>query len=105
MDAPAKIFQNHYLRPIIKAKNEYIMGMFQQHPSSKTLIFDNPNEARNNIENLLKRDLQLRNLLIGAILSELNNETLIDYFSNKNELNRRIVSIISKRIYDNLYTQ
>lgn len=94
-------FQNVVLRPIIKAKNDFIMSYFKIYSRLQKLNFDDAKVRKDKIETLLKTDIYIKNIYIGAIISDFNNDQLIDYHSNKTELSRRIITIISKRIFDN----
>jgi hypothetical protein len=97
----SETFQNEILRPIIKSKNDFIMAFFKNYKETKKIVFENETDKRNKIENILKNDIYLKNILIGAIISSFNDIQLSEYQGNKVDISRRIVNIIAKRIFDN----
>lgn len=97
-----EIFQNQTLRPIIKAKNDFIMAYFTDFVANKKIIFESEKDKRYKIENLLKTDIYLKNIFIGAIISYFDANQLDQFLQNKSEYSKRIISIITKRIFDNL---
>ena len=101
IDNSPESFQNEVLRPLIKAKNDFILSFFEIYLQSQKMIFDNEKDRKDKIETLLKSDTYIRNIYIGAIISDFDNDQLKDYYSNKAEFSRRIINIISKRIFDN----
>ncbi len=98
----AEIFQNEVIRPIIKAKNDFIISFFKDYIASKKIIFESEIDKRNKIENILKADLSLKNIFIGAIIANLSKTELDNFLENKAEYSKRIISIIAKRLFDNL---
>ncbi len=98
----AEIFQNEVIRPIIKAKNDFIISFFKDYIASKKIIFESEFDKRNKIENILKADLSLKNIFIGAIIANLSKTELDNFLENKAEYSKRIISIIAKRLFDNL---
>jgi hypothetical protein len=98
----SEIFQNETLRPIIKAKNDFILAYFADFVANKKIIFESEKDKRNKIENLLKTDIKLKNLFIGAIISNFEANQLDQFLQNKSEYSKRTLSIIAKRIFDNL---
>jgi hypothetical protein len=55
------------------------------------------------IEQKIKSDYVLKNILIGAVLSKMSTENLKWFFENRKESSKRISNIISKRIFDTYY--
>lgn len=95
-------FQNEVIRPNIKLKNDFILSIFSEYSKSKKLIFDNDTDKRSKIEKILKSDNYLRNIYIGAIISNLEAAQLSEFQLNKSEYSKRIIQIISKRLFDNI---
>ncbi len=94
-------FQNEVLRPIIKSKNDFILSLFRNYLVTNKLTFENELDRKVKIENLMKSDASLKNIYIGAVISNFNELQLAEYQANRAEFSKRIVSIISKRIFDN----
>jgi hypothetical protein len=95
-------FQNEVIRPNIKLKNDFILSFFSEYSKSKKLIFDNDIDKRNKIEKLFKSDIYLKNILIGAIISNFDVAQLSEFQIYKSEYSKRIIQIIAKRLFDNI---
>jgi hypothetical protein len=100
MELPKENFQNEVLRPIIKVQNDFFLNYFGAYEILHKIRFKNAEDAKMQIENCLKSDPQLKNIFIGSVISSFNAEQLNFYFTCRGEISRRIVSIISKRIFD-----
>ncbi len=97
-----ELFQNKTLRPILKFQNDLIIAVFThylaEHKIKMRLLTDEKKEAF--IHSVLKKNLQVKNLLIGLIVGHFTVEELLFYFNAKNELNKRMVELLIKRLFD-----
>lgn len=92
-------FQNQCLRPILKFQNDALLAVFK----SQTIeIPKSAKERENFVRHRLQKDTITRNILIGMILGQMTLEELAFYSLNKNELSRRIVTLLTQRILGNL---
>lgn len=94
-------FQTETLRPIIKSKNDFLLAFFANYKETNKIIFENETDKKVKIEKLLKSDAYIKNIFIGAVISDFNPSGLAIFQENKSEFSKRIISIISKRIFDN----
>ncbi|MFC3812950.1 hypothetical protein [Lacihabitans lacunae] len=93
-------FQNDVLRPIIKSLHDFIIQIADESIEIKP---QKVSEIRDLIEQKIKSDYVLKNILIGAVLSKMSTENLKWFFENRKESSKRISNIISKRIFDTYY--
>jgi hypothetical protein len=94
-------FQNDVLRPIIKSLHDFIIQIADESIEIKP---QKVSEIRDLIEQKIKSDYVLKNILIGAVLSKMSTENLKWFFENRKESSKRISNIISKRIFDTYHT-
>ena len=94
-------FQNSCLRPILKFQNDILVSYFKSNINLIS-IPESTSELENLVKNRLQKDLLTRNTLLGMIIGLLHNEELTFYMSHKNELNKRLVVMLTQRITDNL---
>jgi hypothetical protein len=97
-------FQNITLRPVLKFQNGIIMAQFSKYIKKFKPTFNayNRNAQIGFLEDALKKDPRIRNSMIASVVSMM---TLIEYeyyCDNKNEVNKRIISLIIKRIQDQI---
>lgn len=97
-------FQNEFLRPILKEQNELLIAVFKQYLVKHKVVFEkySPEDQANYIENTIKKDAQLRNYFVGMIIVGLSVEQYKDYISIETELNRRIITMLVKRLQSQL---
>ena len=93
-------FQNEFLRPILKEQNEILIAVFKHYLFKHKVLFEkySPEDQANYIENTIKKDAQLRNYFVGMIIGKLSAEQYKDYISLETELNRRIITMLVKRL-------
>ena len=94
-------FQNLCLRPILKFQNDILVSYFKSNINLIS-IPESTSELENLVKNRLQKDLITRNTLLGMIIGLLHDEELTFYMSHKNELNKRLVVMLTQRITDNL---
>lgn len=104
LELTIEIFQNEVLRPLIKNKNDFFIAYFDHYMATQNIRFENPEDARNKIENCLKTENSIKNILIGSIVSNFDSSHIDYFFKNKQEISKRIINIISKRIFDNKFS-
>ena len=97
-------FQNKVLRPIIKFQNEVILLKFKNvcrtYKSSFSTLSEN--EKKKYIENILLKDKKIRFTFIGLIIGLLSSNEFLIYLKYSSKINKRIISILIKRLIDNL---
>ena len=93
-------FQNEFLRPILKEQNDLLIAIFKQYLVKHKIQFAkySPEDQANYIENTIKKDAQLRNYFVGTIIGRLSVENYQDFVSMETELNRRIITMLVKRL-------
>ena len=94
-------FQNSCLRPILKFQNDILVSYFKSNINLIS-IPESTSELENLVKNRLQKDLITRNTLLGMIIGLLHDEELTFYMSHKNELNKRLVVMLTQRITDNI---
>lgn len=97
-------FQNSVLRPIIKMKHDLLIAYLRDYLSSKK----NPLNGLNNekqiayMESVFQQDMNFRSELRGVVIGQFTGEEYLQYVELKSELNKRMISIIKKRMIDHL---
>ena len=93
-------FQNEFLRPILKAQNDLLVNIFKHYLVKHKVLFAkySPEDQANYIENTVKKDAQLRNYFVGIIIGKLSVEQYQVFVSMETELNRRIITMLVKRL-------
>ena len=94
-------FQNSCLRPILKFQNDILVSYFKSNINLIS-IPESTSELEKLVKNRLQKDLITRNTLLGMTIGLLHDEELTFYMSHKNELNKRLVVMLTQRITDNL---
>lgn len=97
-------FQNDTLRPVLKFQNSIVLAQFKKYLEKFKPQFNVYNQSvqKNYIEDVMKRDSRIKNSLIACVVSMMTLEEYEFYCGNKNELNKRIVSMIIERLKDQL---
>lgn len=97
-------FQNEVLRPILKSQNELLIAIFKTYIVRRKSTFDNyeKNDKLIYIDHTLKKDQRLRNLLLGIIIGQFSVEQYESYLPLDEELNRRTITMIIKRLQSQL---
>lgn len=97
-----ELFQNNTLRPILKHLNSQINHIVIFHCCKLIPGFKEINETdqKNHIESLLTKNIYLKNILLGCVLGLLDEDELKEYLQNETEINKRIFSLLRKRISD-----
>ncbi|MFT4770627.1 MAG: hypothetical protein ACJAZC_000776 [Cryomorphaceae bacterium] len=106
LDLPERVgnFQTIVLRPILKFQNSIILAQFKQYLIKFKPAFNayNGQVQKNYIQDVLKSDARIKNSLIASVVSIMTLEEYAYYCENKNECNKRIVTLVVKRLQDQL---
>lgn len=93
-------FQNDVLRPIIKLQHELLLSYFEHYLSLNKIKFHELSEVQKEdfVQKTFKRNNPLKTDLRGLIIGLFTLEEYVEYLSLTSEINRRINSIVQKRI-------
>ena len=97
-------FQNQTLRPIIKLQNRLLLDVFQNYIAKrKNHFYELTLEKRlDYITHALQKDLKLRNSIKGMIIGHFTVEEYDSYIQNSSALNKRMMSMVIKRLQDQI---
>lgn len=97
-------FQNEVLRPILKFQNDVLLNIFKNHLKKQTVDFTkmDTNSRLLYVQNVIQKDLGLRNVLIGIVLGMLTKEEVDTYYMNESEYRRRISKMVIERLADQM---
>lgn len=95
-----EIFQNQTLRPILKFQNDLFVQVFINYAvKQKNVFFDlSPEKKLVYIENVVQKDIKLRNLLKGMIVAFFTSEEYSVYIKNSSKLNKRMMNLLIERL-------
>lgn len=93
-------FQNESIRPILKLQNDILLAQFHSFIQKFKPVFNAYNQRIqiDYIEEVMKKDPRIKNSLIASVVSLFTIEEYEFYRMHKNELNKRIVTMIIKRL-------
>lgn len=95
-----ELFQNVVIRPVLKMQHDIIIKIFNF--SIKKLAMDWNNLKKNKkiqfIDNQLSRNIQLKNLVLGIVVGQLEEIEIDKYLMNSREYNKRIIKMSIQRI-------
>jgi hypothetical protein len=97
-------FQNTTLRQVIKMQHPLIISLFQDYAITRKTILNTLTEQRIKrfIESALSKDIAFKNKMIGLIVGQFTVEEFDFYKKSSSEFNKRIFTIIKKRLKDSL---
>ena len=97
-------FQNKVLRPILKFQNDLFIQLFIKQLKSKKQLFKTfeLEVKRKVIDENFKRNSSLRQLLLGSVIGLFTSEEFIVYNEFTTLINKRIFSMLKKRLEDQL---
>jgi|TARA_B110000908_G_scaffold30468_1_gene36072 hypothetical protein len=97
-------FQNTTLRQVIKMQHPLIISLFQDYAITRKTILNTLTEQRIKrfIESALSKDIAFKNKMIGLIVGQFTVEEFDFYKKSPSEFNKRIFTIIKKRLKDSL---
>lgn len=95
-------FQNKTLRPILKFQNDVLLFRFQHDALTLKSAFSSMSEKKKSdyIEHRIKADKNLQKELIGMVSGMFSLGEFEEYWKAKQELDRRILTMIAKRLID-----
>jgi len=103
----SEIFQNVVLRPILKLQNKLLVSRFLLDTLTKKSGFESMDDhkKRTYVKDRLKTDKRLQAEYIGLVVGLFTVEEFETYWAYKSDLNKRILSMLSQRIYDQSMSQ
>lgn len=99
-----ELFQSLSLRPILKLQNNIILSLMNQHLAEHKLVVKNltDNKKTERIHDIVKNNLQQKQLLLGVVIAHFTDEELNFYYLNKKEVVKRIITMVLERICSQL---
>jgi hypothetical protein len=100
----AEQFQNETLRPILKFQNDILLHIFRQYFEQRKGVFYKlkHNQQKAYIEQAVQKDLRFRSLLTGVIVGHFTELEWEDYLGDEAELRRRMMTMLIKRVQDQM---
>ena len=97
---PAELFQNRTLRPILKLQNDLLEAIFKQYIIKRKNAFHQLNALKkvSYIENSIRRDSKLKNLLVGVITGHFTLEEWALFIADEGELTKRMTNLLVQRL-------
>lgn len=98
--SPAELFQNRTLRPILKLQNDLLDAIFRRYIVKRKNTFHKLNAPKKieYIENSIRRDLKLKNLLVGVITGHFTLEEWSLFIADEGELTKRMTNLLVQRL-------
>jgi hypothetical protein len=95
-------FQNSVIRPILKFQNQLLNELVLERVKNLNARFKllSNEEQQSFILSNVKKDIALRNQLIGIVLAFFNQDEFKVYSLYNKELSKRIVEMIVQRVLD-----
>lgn len=104
-----EFFQNKVIRPILKFQNELLVASFNESKQFQQFIrkTDKTNKMHfeQGIKEFLKSNNSFRNRIYGFVLGLMTIQEYQEYISEESEYNRRIRSMLVKRVLGQLYSK
>ena len=99
-----EIFQNDILRPILKFQNDLLIKIFIDYAKQyKSVFFNLSNfDKLSYIQHALSTNQRLRSLILGTIIGMFSLEDYSYYRLNFTALNKRIITMIIRRLQSQL---
>ncbi|MEY5049287.1 MAG: hypothetical protein RLZZ175_2646 [Bacteroidota bacterium] len=93
-------FQSDTLRPILKLQNELLLSLFKHQTLTTKVSIKNIDETQilPFIDTTIKKDISFKSIFIGTIIAHFNEYELEYYLFNKQEINKRIISMLIERV-------
>jgi hypothetical protein len=97
-------FQNKTLRPILKMQNDLFIQVFINYAvKQKNVFFSLTSEKKMiYIENVIQRDIKLRNSLKGMIIALFTLDEYAEYIRISSNLNKRLMNMLVERLKSQL---
>ena len=99
-----EVFQNNSLRPILKFQNDVLVNVFLLDLNSKKIDLNTLNTKKRKllIDTHLRKNSNLRQLLLGMVIAVFSIDEMEFYNSVYKELNKRIFLMLKARLKDQL---
>lgn len=99
-----EIFQNKTLRPILKMQHPLFIAIFKNYfVKQKNRFYQiSDQEKEKYVLHITSRDHKFRNKLLGLVMGHFTEEEYQNYEIYESALNRRIITMLQKRILDSL---
>jgi hypothetical protein len=93
-------FQTNTLRPILKFQNDLILTIINQHLAENKIVVKNltDNKKTERIHEIVKGNLQLKQLFTGITIALFTEEEITFYHENKREVVKRTITLLLERI-------
>lgn len=93
-------FQNSTLRPIAKFQNDVMLSIFENYIVRYKNVFLKLGiqEQLKYIENAVKKDSKLKNLIRGVFIGHFTSDEYRFYSKNSSEINKRIINLTKERL-------
>lgn len=95
-----ELFQNQYLRSILKYQHDYLVALVKDTCQQMNPDFLNLMEKERNrlMRQLIQNNQALRNQCVGLIVGFLELEQFSWYLKHKTACNKRILQMVEKRV-------
>ena len=95
-----ELFQNVVLRPILKMQHAITLKLFDSHIDNLGVVWKDLKKSKKIkcVENQLCKNIQFKNLVIGIVVGQFNEQEMNKYLSNSREYNKRILQMTIQRI-------
>ena len=95
-----ELFQNKYLRSILKYQHDYLLALLQDSCKQMNPAFQHLTERERNrfARQVIQNNQALRNQCIGLIVGFLEPEQFSWYLNHKTDCNKRILQMAEKRV-------
>lgn len=99
-----EVFQSNSLRPILKFQNELILNVFNNYLLDNKIQFAELKEEKKKefIFHHLKNNQAAKNFYLGIVIGMFTKEEYTFYVSSKQEINKRITSMLIERLSSQL---
>jgi restriction endonuclease len=97
-------FQNNTLRPVLKLQNQVFINLFKEHlfATKRQISIYNTKAQKTLVRETIAKNHNLRNSFVHSVIGVLTNDEFNFYVQNKKEVSKRIISMVQKRIQDQL---
>ena len=95
-----EVFQNKTLRPILKLQNDLFIQVFINYAMKQKNVFFSltPEKKMAYVENVIQRDIKLRNSLKGMVIAFFTLDEYAEYIQNSSNLNKRMMNMLIERL-------
>ncbi|WP_341906774.1 hypothetical protein [Fluviicola taffensis] len=95
-----ELFQNQYLRSILKYQNDHLILLVKDtfHQMNPNFLNLMEKERRQFMRQMIQNNQALRNQCIGLIVGFLESDQFSWYLKNKTSCNKRILQMVEKRV-------